>query len=244
MSAKPKRAAINYRCLDCRVDKEGRLYLPPGKYQIDEYAYLYAPRTTRNAEPYVALLRGQINRAARIATTRAMIRRKDNSASRKIAQQLLKTLARIDKLTAWLPHDGAAMIAADLSRVFEARAPEKTVIPSVVEIINNIRSIRDWHLHLQKGFTLISAGSNRADLFGQHFVEDVIDFYRHYTHKLPPASRTSPFASLLAAAWMDLGLPTPPGKNRKATEFEDVVSLFGFKVETAIKRIRNKKMRS
>jgi hypothetical protein len=43
---------------------------------------------------------------------------------------------------------------------------------------------------------------------------------------------------------MDLGLPTQPGKNRKATEFEDVVSLFGFKVETAIKRIRNKKMRS
>jgi hypothetical protein len=253
MSAKPKRAAMNYHCLDCRVDKEGRLCNAPGKYKIDAFAYLYAPGIREIAftkllssdkKPYVALLRNRINRAARIATTRARIAGKDNSASRKTAQRLLKTLTELDKQTAWLSHDKSVMIAADLSRVFEATSPGKTVIPSVVEIIDNIRSIRDWHLHLQKGFTLISAGSNRADLFGRHFVEDVIDFHRHYTGKQPPANRASAFARLLASAWMDLSLPMPLRKNNNRMEFEDLVTYLGIKVETAIKRIRNKKTRS
>lgn len=232
---------MSYRPLDCDASV--------GQYKIDGYASLYAPPpksgsfddlSTADKEPYVKLLRSGITRAAAIASTRVRIELKDNSATREFAQRLLKTLSEIGKLTAWLQNDESSLIAAELSRVFKAKPPEMSVIPSVVSIIDDIGSVRAWHARLQESFVLVPPLPNNVDLLGQYFVEEVAKFHKHYTCKNAPKSRTSNFAHLLAAAWEDLKFPVPFRKDGRPKELEDLAALLGSKIERPFTRSRQK----
>jgi hypothetical protein len=213
-----------------------------GQYQIDGYAFLYV-RNGNNAtygklpddgkRLYVELLRGGINRAAQIAIVRERFDRK-GSETRKFAQRFLETLAGIDTLTAWLPAgDDASLIAADMARVFDAKPPETSVVPSVMSIIDHIRSIRAWHTRLGQSFALAPPLPSNVDLLSQHFVRAVADFHEHYTDRKPPASRTSVFANLLAAAWEDLKFPMLLGKDGRSKESPELAVFFGYKAERA-----------
>jgi hypothetical protein len=220
-------------------------HIPFGQYKLDEFAYLYARGINRKSfeklsaadkAPYVKLLRGEVSRLAKIAAARAQIDKKDNLISRKLAQQLIKALAKIDKLTTWLPPDNASLIAADLSRVLKPLPPERSVVPAVCSIIDSIRLVRAWHA---QGFELVPPLPNNIDLLGRHFVEVMVEFHEHYTHKKPPASRSSDFARLLAAIWTDLEFQVPGG----GKEPEDLVVYLGAKIERVISRSRKIKTR-
>jgi hypothetical protein len=165
--------------------------------------------------------------------------KKDNLTSRKLAQQLIKALAKIVNLTTWLPPDDASLIAADLSRVLKPLPPERSVVPAVCSIIDSIRLIRAWHA---QGFELVPPLPNNIDLLGRHFVEMMVEFHEHNTRKKPPASRSSDFARLLAAAWADLKFPMPNG----CKELEDLVTYLGFKLErtAAVGRHRSRKSKT
>jgi hypothetical protein len=206
---------------------------------------LYARGTDKKAfdqlppddkEPYVHLLRSEVNRAATIAATRVQMDKEANSATRKLAQELMGTLAKIDKLTTWFPPDDPTLIAANLTRVLKALPPEKSVVPAVISIIESIRLLRAWHA---QGFELVPPLPNNVDLLGQHFVKAMMDFHEHHTRKKPPASRSSDFAHLLGAAWDDLKFPMPYGQAKN--DPEELAAYLGFKIERAINRSRKTK---
>jgi hypothetical protein len=252
-----------------------------GKYEVDGYAFLYAqpepPKkkdtqpdptsekvdkfeitkeafgqlTPLQQQPYVRLLRDGMNMAAQRAATKLRIRLEDNLVTRKFAQRFLATLAKIEKLTAWLPHDDPTKMAADLSRVFEALPTEPavpvprgrdsrvrarqskrqrtTVTSSIVSIMDGFQLVRALRER-----PLVELRSNNFDIAINLFVEEAIDFHEHYTGKLPPKSRSSDFAHLVAAAWLDLRLPVPHGKDGRPREFEDLAAFFGYKIERVL----------
>ena len=220
-----------------------------GRYQSDQYAHLYAPspdrktldRKTFERRPatyraqFVKVLRAGVNRAAKIAAARTQMDEADNAQRRKSAKQFLKTLVKIDELTAWLQQGDvdAASFAADLTRVLEPKPPEESIVPAVVSIMEDIRSIRAWHA---QGFRLVTSLPNNIDLLGRHFVDAMVDFHEHYICKKPPASRSSVFAELLAASWSDLKFPTKGRRGR-----EDLTGYLGSKLERKISRSREPK---
>jgi hypothetical protein len=223
-----------------------------GQYQIDGYAFLYVrngDKATFEKLPddgkglYIELLRDGINRAAQIAIVRERFDRKGSEA-RKFAQRFLEMLAGIDTLTAWLPMgDDTSSIAADMAHVFNAKPPETSVVPSVISIIDDIRSVRAWHARLGQNFALVPPLPSNVDLLGQHFVKAMADFHEHYTGRNPPASRTSVFANLLGAAWEDLKFPVPLGKDGRPKESVELAAFLGAKVERAFQpHLKTKKL--
>jgi hypothetical protein len=122
--------------------------------------------------------------------------------------KLLKTIER--DAAKCFPAGDAAAAAADLSLGFVKTDDATTsIVQPLVHIIGEIDSLRTWGAELQKRAHIAQSPASHSDPLARHFIAAMGVAYLARIKKKPPRGRSGPFIRLLAAAWRDLGLPTP-----------------------------------
>jgi hypothetical protein len=209
------------RLIEPRAIPKLRLREPCGTYLVDAHTKVMFPK----ADPATAIevTRREINRAARIAVVHEYHERHELRRARDLARHFDRLLNNLEQDTAgWLPEGDTAVIAADVAQGF-ATNPNTSVVAPLVEIVENINSLRA-SAYMLRQFQIEPSPPSRSDPLARAFLKALGKAVESLTERHPPRSRESAFVSLAAAAWLDLDFPPP----RFDTPLEDWL---GAKVE-------------
>jgi hypothetical protein len=180
---------------------------PVGTYNVDAHAELLVPNASH--EVAVEVVRFDVNRAATVAVFRAEQERVDLRNARHMALSLVKLLAKLDqarKDAKIIPDSSDGAVIADLATGFASS--EADVVTPLMRVMEDLNSLRSWSAELRK-FDIASPPPSSSEPLSRAFIEMMGRAYVARLDKQPPKSRVGPFVNLLAAAWLDLGFPTP-----------------------------------
>ena len=177
-----------------------------GFYNVDAHAELLFPTADRAMA--VKAVRSEVNRAAKVAVVREHRERSELREARDRAQRLTKFLDKFDRETAWLIADDVAVVASEIAEGFALTNATGSVATPLVQIIEDIVSLRSWAVELHK-FDIARAPPSHSDPLAKAFVEAMAAAYVALRVSQPPHSRKGPFVDLIAAAWLDLDFPWP-----------------------------------
>ena len=213
---KPSPRAVNLLELRKRDDK-----YEDGFYEVDAHAELLFPSADRVMA--VRAVRSEVNRAAKIALVREHRERSERRESRNRAQRLAKFLDKFDRETAWLTADDVAVVASEIAEGFTLTDTTGSVATPLVQILEDIHSLRSWAAELRR-FDIAPPPPSNSDPLARYFVEAMAAAYVALKGTQPPRSRKGAFSSLLEAAWIDLKFPEPSSET-------SIESWLGQKVE-------------
>ena len=177
-----------------------------GFYNVDAHAELLFPTADRAMA--VKAVRSEVNRAAKIAVVHEHRERSELREARDRAQRLTKFLDKFDRETARLTAGDAAIVASEIAEGFVVTNTTGSVAIPLVQIIEDINSLRSWALELHK-FAIAPPPPSNSDPLARAFVEAMAAAYGALRELQPPHTRKSWFVNLIAAAWLDLNFPWP-----------------------------------
>jgi hypothetical protein len=187
-----------------RAIVELRLREPRGTYEADAHFRVLFPEAVRVAA--IEMTRWEINRAARIAVTHEHHERHELRKARHLAQRLDRLLKDLERgAVGWFPEGDVAMIAADLSQGLVTLDPNVSITAPLVEALQNISALRGTNM----GFQIKPSPPSRSDPLARAFLTALGQALEYWTGTQPPRAREGAFAKLAAAAWLDLGFPSP-----------------------------------
>ena len=198
---KPSPRAIDLLELRSKNDK-----YEDGFYGVDAHAKVLFPTADRATA--VKAVRSEVNRAAKIAVIREHRERSELRAARDRAKRLTKSLDKFDRETAWLTAVDVAVVASEIAEGFAVTNTTGSVATPLVQIIEDINSLRSWAVELHK-FVIAPSPPSNSDPLARAFVEAMAATYVALRESRPPHTRKSPFVNFIAAAWLDLNFPWP-----------------------------------
>ena len=140
---KPSPRAVNLLELRKKDDK-----YEDGFYKVDAHAELLFPTADRAMA--VKAVRSEVNRAARVAVGREHRERSELREARDRAQRLTKFLDNFDRETAWLTAGDVAVVASEIAEGFAVTNTTGSVATPLVQIIEDINSLRSWAVELRR----------------------------------------------------------------------------------------------
>ena len=209
-SSSRKRSAIRFRASPRAIDllelREKNGTYEDGCYNVDAHAALLFPTADRATA--VKAVRSEVNRAAKIAVVREHRERSELRAARDRAQRLTKFLDKFERETAWLIAGDAAVVASEIAEGFAVTNTTGSVATPLVQILEDMNSLRAWAVELHK-FAIAPSPPSNSDPLARAFVEAMAAAYVALRELQPPHARKSWFVNLIAAAWLDLNFPWP-----------------------------------
>jgi hypothetical protein len=209
-SSSRKRSAIRFkpspRVIDLLELRRKNGTYEDGFYKVDAHAELLFPTADRAMA--VKAVRAEVNRAAKIAVVREHHERSELREARNRAQRLTKFLDKLDRETAWLTSGDVAVFASEIAEGFAVTNTTGSVVTPLVQILEDIHSLRSWAAKLRNFDFTPPPPSNSLPL-ARYFVEAMAAAYATLKGTQPPRSRKGAFPNLLEAAWLDLDFPLP-----------------------------------
>ena len=177
-SSSRKRSAIRFKPSPRAIDllelrKKNGTY-EDGFYNVDVHAELLFPTADRATA--VEAVRFEVNRAAKIAVVREHRERSELRAARDRAQRLTKSLDKFDRENAWLTAGDVAVVASEIAEGFAVTNTTGSVATPLVQIIEDINSLRSWALELHK-FAVAPPPPSNSDPLARAFVEAMAAAY-------------------------------------------------------------------